>query len=125
MIYFSGRNNGVSEELTLKTNEITRKKSDYLEGTYAVHGIEEIMQPEEVVIVIDPFPAEMEKFKTTLVDGVGMEVIAVAEEELSGTHSVRHHLFLPYSAIDRLLMPSMGWADKPTHVLQLSEFRAR
>ena len=43
MIYFAGRNNGVAEELTLKTNEITRKKSDYLEGTYAVHGIEEVM----------------------------------------------------------------------------------
>ena len=28
---------------------------------------------------IDPFPAEIEKFKTTLVDGVGMTVIAVAE----------------------------------------------
>ena len=54
----SGRNNGVAEELTLKTNEITHKKSDYLEGTYAVHGIEEIMPPEEVVMVIDPFPAE-------------------------------------------------------------------
>ena len=35
-IYFAGRNDGVAEELTLKTNEITRKKSDYLEGTYAV-----------------------------------------------------------------------------------------
>ncbi len=42
-IYFAGRNNGVAEELTLKTNEITHKKSDYLEGTYAVHGIEEVM----------------------------------------------------------------------------------
>jgi glutamine---fructose-6-phosphate transaminase (isomerizing) len=31
--------------------------------------------------VIDPFAAEIEKFKTTLVDGVGMTVIAVAEEE--------------------------------------------
>jgi len=80
-IYFAGRNNGVAEELTLKTNEIAHKKSDYLEGTYAVHGIEEIMQPQEVVVVIDPFPAEIEKFKTTLVDGVGMAVIAVAEEE--------------------------------------------
>ena len=80
-IYFAGRNNGVAEELTLKTNEITHKKSDYLEGTYAVHGIEEIMKPEEVVVVIDPFAAEIEKFKTTLVDGVGMTVIAVAEEE--------------------------------------------
>ena len=60
------RNNGVAEELTLKTNEITHKKSDYLEGTYAVHGIEEIMKPEEVVLVIDSLPPpEIEKFKTT------------------------------------------------------------
>jgi len=83
VIYFAGRNNGVAEELTLKTNEITHKKSDYLEGTYAVHGIEEIMRPEEVVVVIDPFPAEREKFETTLVDGVGMTVIAVADRETS------------------------------------------
>jgi glucosamine--fructose-6-phosphate aminotransferase (isomerizing) len=81
MIYFAGRNNGVAEELTLKTNEITRKKSDYLEGTYAVHGIEEVMDPDEVVIVIDPFPAEMAKLKEVLVDGVGMKVIAVAAQD--------------------------------------------
>ncbi len=83
VLYFAGRNNGVAEELTLKTNEITHKKSDYLEGTYAVHGIEEIMRRDEVVIVIDPFPAEIEKFKTSLVDGVGMTVIAVSSEETS------------------------------------------
>ncbi len=81
VVYFAGRNNGVAEELTLKTNEITHKKSDFLEGTYAVHGIEEIMKPDEAILVIDPFPAEAEKFKTTLVDGVGLTVIAVAEQE--------------------------------------------
>jgi glutamine---fructose-6-phosphate transaminase (isomerizing) len=81
VIYFAGRNNGVAEELTLKTNEITRKKSDFLEGTYAVHGIEEIMRSDEVVLVVDPFPAEIEKFKTTLVDGVGLTVIAVSDQE--------------------------------------------
>ena len=43
IVYFAGRNNGVAEELTLKTNEITHKKSDFLEGTYAVHGVEEVM----------------------------------------------------------------------------------
>jgi glucosamine--fructose-6-phosphate aminotransferase (isomerizing) len=78
VIYFAGRNNGVAEELTLKTNEITRKKSDFLEGTYAVHGIEEVMNPNDVVLVVDPFPAEAEKFKQVLVDGVGMHVIAIA-----------------------------------------------
>src|SRR3989339_1713581 len=31
MIYFSGRNNGVAEELSLKANEITRKKFEYQE----------------------------------------------------------------------------------------------
>jgi glucosamine--fructose-6-phosphate aminotransferase (isomerizing) len=80
-IYFAGRNDGVAEELTLKTNEITRKKSDFLEGTYAVHGIEEVMNPDDVVILINPFRAELEKIKETLAEGVGLKVIAVSDED--------------------------------------------
>lgn len=81
VVYFAGRNNGVAEELTLKTNEITHKKSDYLEGTYAVHGIEEVMRPDEVVVVVEPFAAEEEKFQEVLVRGVGMKVFAIAARE--------------------------------------------
>lgn len=81
VIYFSGRNNGVAEEATLKTNEITRKKSDYLEGTYAVHGIEEVMNKEDVVILIDPYKEEEEKIKEVLVDGVGMYVVAISSRD--------------------------------------------
>ena len=77
-IYFAGRNDGVAEELTLKTNEITRKRGDFLEGTYAVHGIEESMQPDDVVVWIDPFQESEQKFHDVLVKGVGMTVIAVA-----------------------------------------------
>ena len=77
-IYFAGRNDGVAEELTLKTNEITRKRSDYLEGTYAVHGIEEIMQADDVVVWIDPYPESEQKFHDVLVKGVGLTVIAVS-----------------------------------------------
>jgi glutamine---fructose-6-phosphate transaminase (isomerizing) len=77
-IYFAGRNDGVAEELTLKTNEITRKRSDYLEGTYAVHGIEEIMQASDVVIWIDPYQESEQKFHDVLVNGVGLTVIAVS-----------------------------------------------
>jgi glucosamine--fructose-6-phosphate aminotransferase (isomerizing) len=80
-IYFAGKNDGVAEELTLKTNEITRKKSDYLEGTYAVHGVEEVMNANDVVILIDPFKSELEKIKQTLVDGVGLKVFAVSDEK--------------------------------------------
>jgi glutamine---fructose-6-phosphate transaminase (isomerizing) len=76
-IYFAGRNNGVAEELALKTNEITRKKSAFLEGTFAVHGIEEVMDKNEVVVWIDPFAEEEEKFYECLVKGVGMNVFAM------------------------------------------------
>jgi glucosamine--fructose-6-phosphate aminotransferase (isomerizing) len=78
IIYFAGRNNGVAEELALKTNEITRKKSAFLEGTFAVHGIEEVMNRNEVLIWIDPFTDEQEKFKECLVKGVGMSIISVS-----------------------------------------------
>ena len=81
IIYFAGRNNGVAEELALKTNEITRKKSAYLEGTFAVHGIEEVMDKNEVLIWIEPFPAEEEKFYECLVKGVGMNIIAVSTKK--------------------------------------------
>jgi glucosamine--fructose-6-phosphate aminotransferase (isomerizing) len=80
-IYFAGYNNGVAEELTLKTNEITRKKSDYLEGTYAVHGIEEVMSPNDIVFVVDPIDEEIEKFQEVLVKGVGLKVIAIANRK--------------------------------------------
>ncbi|MBN1845912.1 MAG: hypothetical protein JW810_09530 [Sedimentisphaerales bacterium] len=80
-IYFAGYNDGVAEELTLKTNEITRKKSDFLEGTYAVHGIEEVMDPADVVFVVDPIDEEIDKFREVLAEGVGLTVIAIADRQ--------------------------------------------
>lgn len=82
-IYFAGYNDGVAEELTLKTNEITRKKSDFLEGTYAVHGIEEVMDPADIVFVIDPIEEEIQKFREVLALGVGLQIIAIASRETS------------------------------------------
>lgn len=77
-IYWAGRNDGVAEELTLKTNEITRKAADFLEGTYAVHGIEEVMNADDVVLWVDPYPGSEEKFQTVLGEGVGLSIIAIA-----------------------------------------------
>lgn len=78
VVYFAGRNNGVAEELTLKTGEIVRKKSAYLEGTYALHGVEEVMQKGEALILVEPFPEEIEKYKSILKDSVGLNVAAIA-----------------------------------------------
>ncbi len=78
IIYWAGRNDGVAEELTLKTNEITRKPADFLEGTYAVHGVEEVMNADDVVIWVDPYPESESKFHEVLVEGVGLTVIAIS-----------------------------------------------
>jgi glucosamine--fructose-6-phosphate aminotransferase (isomerizing) len=81
VLYFAGRNDGVAEELTLKTNEITRKRSDFLEGTYAVHGIEEVMDSSETVILVEPFEWQEEKFSAVLEKGVGMQVVAISSRQ--------------------------------------------
>jgi glucosamine--fructose-6-phosphate aminotransferase (isomerizing) len=80
-IYFAGYNDGVAEELALKTNEITRRRSNFLEGTYAVHGIEEVMDNDDIVFVVDPIDEEIEKFQEVLVRGVGLKVIAIADRD--------------------------------------------
>lgn len=77
VLYIAGRNDGVAEEISLKTNEITRKKSYYLEWTFAVHGVEETMNADELVILIDPYPSEEEKFDQVLRQWVGMQVVAI------------------------------------------------
>jgi glucosamine--fructose-6-phosphate aminotransferase (isomerizing) len=81
MVYFAGRNNGVAAELALKTNEITRQRSAFYEGTIALHGIEEIMNKDEVLIWIDPFDVDQDKFLERIVKGVGVHVIAVSTKK--------------------------------------------
>lgn len=81
MIYFAGRNDGIAEELTLKVNEITHKKSDFLEGTYLLHGVEEVIQPGDAVILLDPYKSELELVKKLIADGTGANVFAIATEQ--------------------------------------------
>ena len=80
-VYFAGRNDGVAEELTVKVNEIVRKKSGFLEGTDYMHGAQEVMNPNDVVILIDPYKSELEKTKEVLIKEVGLKVFTVAAEE--------------------------------------------
>jgi glutamine---fructose-6-phosphate transaminase (isomerizing) len=83
VINIAGRSTGVGAELALKTNEITRKKSTFLPGTYALHGIEEVMDATEVLLIIDPFPEEEAKFHKVIAEGVGMKIVAIAARETS------------------------------------------
>ena len=80
-LYFAGANDGVAEELALKANEIARRPSDFLSGTYAVHGIEEVMRSEDIVVWVEP-PEEWEDtFEKTLVEGVGLTIIAISTRD--------------------------------------------
>lgn len=105
MIYFAGRNNGVAEELALKTSEITRKKSAFLEGTFAVHGIEEVMNKNEVLIWIESFTEEEEKFEECLVKGAGINIISI-----SGSSSKFRGMRIPYGGqYSEYIQLAAGW----------------
>lgn len=80
LIFFAGRNDGVAEELTLKTNEICSRPSGYLEGTYAYHGVEEVLTSRDVVIFIEPFPSEFEATSRIFRHEVGCTVICVSSQ---------------------------------------------
>ena len=77
-ICWAGRNDGVAEELSLKTCEIARKQGVYCEGTYVVHGIEEVLDPVDAVVLVDPYEAEFDKYAEVLARGVKLYVVAIA-----------------------------------------------
>ena len=79
IVYFAGYNNGVAEELTLKTNEIIRKRAAFLPGTYLLHGIEEIVSPNDIIIMVDAYPDEFEKIKKVYSESIGTTVIVFSE----------------------------------------------
>jgi len=80
-IYWAGRNNGVAEELTLKTCEIARQKSVFLEGTILLHGVEEVMSANDVIVLVDPFEAEWERIKQRYTDALNMRIVAIAPRQ--------------------------------------------
>jgi glutamine---fructose-6-phosphate transaminase (isomerizing) len=105
MLYWAGRCDGVAEELTLKTNEITRKKSDYLEGTYAVHGIEEVMNPDDAIVIVNPYKSEEEKFAEVLKKGVGLPVVAITH----GGSSFPSFVIPAYDEFTPYIELAAGW----------------
>ena len=104
-LYWAGRTDGVAAELALKTNEITRKPSDFLEGTYAVHGIEEVMDPADCLVIVRPFPDEEAKMSEVLEQGVGMSVFSIGSESsrFPGLPVADFGAFTPY------LEMAAGW----------------
>lgn len=80
-IYFSGWNNGVAEELSLKSGEIIRKNSRFLDGTLLLHGIEEIMNPGELIVLVDPDESDERLIKMRIEDAIGVQIIAISERK--------------------------------------------
>ncbi len=79
-VHFCGRTDGVAAELALKTVEITRQKSGFLDGTLILHGIEEVLSAQDCVVLVDPFVAEIEKYKSVL-QPTGARVIAISPSQ--------------------------------------------
>ncbi len=64
-IYFIGRKNGVADEITLKAHEIARKNAFFYPDTHIVHGIEESIESNPIILF------EPSKFKNFIDDFKG------------------------------------------------------
>ncbi len=105
-VYFSGNNNGVAEELVLKTNEIIRKRSSYLPGTYLLHGVEEVISSKDVIIMVDAYPDEFNKVRSVYTEGIGTPVIT-----LSSGSTPFHTLTIPDAGpvMEPYIKLAAGW----------------
>ena len=61
-LYFAGRTTGVADEITLKAHEIARKSAVFYPGTHIVHGIEESIESNPIILF------EPSKFKNFIGD---------------------------------------------------------
>lgn len=52
----------------------------FLEGTFLLHGIEEVMDDNEIVILIDPWPGEEEKIKKVIMQNTGVQIFAISSQ---------------------------------------------
>lgn len=43
--------------------------------------------------------------------------------QLGGRYALRRYTWVPYSRLDRAIMEALGWARRPTHVVEALEFR--
>ena len=61
-IYFAGRATGVGDEISLKAHEIARKNAFFYPGTHIIHGIEESIESDPIILF------ELGKFKKFIGD---------------------------------------------------------
>lgn len=100
--YFSGMDDGVAEELALKCNEILRKPSRFLEGTFLLHGVEEVMGPEDALVVVSPFEGSEEKIRTVL-GKTGIAIVGIGASEIDGVRVDASGESRPYALL------AAGW----------------
>lgn len=83
ILFFAGVNDGVAEELTLKTNEICSKPSAFFEGTYCYHGPEEVMTSRDVIVFVNPFESEDANTAKIFQREVGCTVLCISSRPTS------------------------------------------
>jgi glucosamine--fructose-6-phosphate aminotransferase (isomerizing) len=76
-VYFAGREDGTAEELSLKCNEILRKPSRFLEGTFLLHGVEEVMKKGDLLVIVDPFPGTEKQIGRILGERTGIRIAVI------------------------------------------------
>lgn len=78
-VYFAGSSNGCIDELALKCAEILRKKAIALPGTYCMHGIEEVLEPNDTLVLCGSFVPDELKIDKFIRQATKIRVISISE----------------------------------------------
>jgi glutamine---fructose-6-phosphate transaminase (isomerizing) len=106
-IYVVGNDTGVAEELALKSVETIRKPSFYLQGTFLLHGIEEVITSDDVLLIFDDLKDDVTKIAEVYAQGIGAKVILIGQ-----SHALCHSVLLPkidHPFFDGYVKLALGW----------------
>ncbi len=88
-IFWSGAEGGCASELTLKTLETCRVLGSYAPGSLILHGIEEVFEEGDLVVLVDPAAEDKDPYNKFIVEGTPAKTIQIGSAEY-GVPRIEH-----------------------------------
>lgn len=104
-IFWSGAEGGCASELTLKTLETCRILGTYAPGSLILHGIEEVFDDGDLVVLVDPAAQDKEPYNTFIVENTPAKTVQIGGPDY-GVPRIEH---ADLGVWNPLLQLVIGW----------------
>ena len=104
-IFWSGAEGGCASELTLKTLETCRVLGTYAPGSLILHGIEEVFDEGDLVVLVDPAAQDKEPYNNFIVNNTPAKTVQIGGPDY-GVPRIEH---ADLGVWNPLLQLVIGW----------------